>query len=333
MAKTTYRVNNWSQYNRALVQRGSLTVWVSEKAIDAWKYTGQNHHGGQFTYSDVAIETCLKLRLIYKLPLRQTQGFVTSIFRLLDLKEVPVPHYSTLSRRHDGLSVALCAQPNKEDDDEATSDPSVEQATPEARHIVIDSTGLKVYGEGEWKQRQHGKSKRRTWRKLHIGIDPETGEITATRLTDNSQHDSSQVALLLQETLQQGRAISTVGGDGAYDKWKSYQAIEAVEARPVIPPQKNAKIKQHRNRKAPPLARDEAIRYIRRHGRKKWKREHGYHLRSLAETGMYRFKQVIGRVLRARKLVNQQTEARLGSKILNQMLALGMPESYAVALV
>lgn len=324
MAKTTYRIDNWSDYNRALIQRGSLTVWVSEEAIDQWQYQGENQHGGQFTYSDMAIETCLKLRLIYKLPLRQTQGFVGSIFHLLDLRNVPVPHYSTLSRRHDGLSVALSAQ-------KANADDETEQE-PEARHIVIDSTGLKVYGEGEWKQRQHGKSKRRTWRKIHIGLDPETGEITATRLTDNSKHDASQIALLLEETLEQGQPIATVGGDGAYDTWQCYEAIEDVGAQPVIPPQQNAKIKQHGNTKAEPLPRDEAIRYIRRHGRKKWKREHGYHLRSLAETALFRFKRIIGRVLRARTLVNQCTEARLGGKILNEMLALGRPESYAVAM-
>lgn len=140
------------------------------------------------------------------------------------------------------------------------------------------------------------------------------------------------MAPLLAETLEQGPAIATVGGDGAYDKWKAYAAIEAAGAQPVIPPQKNAKIKQHGNRKTDPLPRDEAIRYLRRHGRRKWKRVHGYHRRSLAETAIFRFKRIIGRVLRARTLANQVTEARLGSKILNEMLALGRPDSYAVVL-
>ena len=313
-AKKTYRVGNWSEYNSALVQRGSLSVWISEEASANWLYDGPAQWGQDPTYSDFAIETCLTVRLVYDLPLRQTQGFVASLFGLMNL-DLPVPDYSTLSRRAAELSVDLCATSKHE----------------QPCHIVIDSTGLKVYGEGEWKQRQHGKSKRRTWRKIHIGLDPETGEITATRLTDNSKHDSSQTAPLLEETLRQGRAISTVGGDGAYDKWKCYEAIEAAGAQPVIPPQKNAKIKQHGNTKADPLPRDEAIRYIRQHGRKKWKQEHRYHLRSLAETAIFRFKRIIGRTLRARKLVNQATEARLGSKILNQMLELGSPQSYAVA--
>jgi hypothetical protein len=309
----------------------------SDKFLAGTRFTQKKNGGGRggnpfdapenLLHGLLAIETCLKLRLIYQLPLRQTQGLVASILSLLDLDEVPVPHYSTLSRRHDGLLVDLSAKPAKADDEAAEA-----PEAPEARHIVIDSTGLKVYGEGEWKQRQHGKSKRRTWRKIHLGLDPETGEITATRLTDNSQHDASQVAPLLAETRAQGQAIATVGGDGAYDKWKAYAAIEAAGAQPVIPPQKNAKIKQHGNRKADPLPRDEAIRYIRRHGRRKWKRVQGYHRRSLAETAMFRFKRIIGRVLRARRLAAQVTEARLGSKILNEMLALGRPESYAVAL-
>jgi hypothetical protein len=309
-----YRIRNWSQYNRALVQRGDLTVWFSDDALAAWRYGGPTQHGGQFVYSDLAVETCLMLRTVYHLALRQTQGFVQSLLRVMDV-DVPVPDYSTISRRAANLDVALSRATSRDDGDEP-------------RHIVIDSTGLKVYGEGEWKRRAHGASKRRTWRKLHLSLDPDTGEITATGLTDNATDDASQVEPLLNET--EG-PIETVGGDGAYDKWKSYEAIAAVEAEPVVPPQKNARIKRHGNTKGPPLPRDEAIRYIRRHGRAKWKREHEYHRRSLAETGMWRFKQVIGRVLRSRTLPNQKTEARIGSRVLNEMLALGRPESYALA--
>lgn len=317
-SKTTYRIDNWSHYNRALIKRGSLTVWISEEAIDLWEYDGPSQWGQDFTYSDFAIETCLRLRLVYHLALRQTQGFVQSLFGLMNV-DLPVPDFSTLSRRAGELSVDLCAKSSKGD-------------SPESRHIVIDSTGLKVYGEGEWKQRQHGKSKRRTWRKLHLGLDAETGEITAERLTENDKHDASQVEPLLEETAQTVAEITHVGGDGAYDTWDVYAEIEAYGAVPVIPPQCNAKIKKHGNCKGPPLPRDEALRYMRQHGRSKWKRVHGYHLRSLSETAIYRFKEVIGRVLRSRKMVNQQTEARLGCQILNRMLGLGMPESYAVAI-
>lgn len=318
MAKTTYKLNNWSQYNNALIQRGSLSVWISEDAIDAWRYDGPAQWGTDPTYSDFAIETCLRLRLVYSLPLRQTQGFVTSIFSVMDL-DLPVPDYSTLSRRADDLAVDLSQESQQQDEQ------------PNApRHIVIDSTGLKVYGEGQWKERTHGKSKRRTWRKLHLGVDPKTGEITAERLTDNSKHDTSQVEALLEETLESSSAVSHVGGDGIYDTWPTYRVIDDYGAVAVIPPRKNAKIKQHGNCAKEPLARDEALRFIRRHGRATWKRAHGYHRRSLAETAMYRFKQLIGRVLRSRKLSNQQTEARLGCQILNTMLTLGRPASYAV---
>lgn len=307
-----YRVKNWSEYNHALRSRGSLTFWLSEEAIRAWHYAGPAQQGGQTLYSDLAIETCLSLRLVYSLALRQTQGFVHSLFRLLEV-ELPVPDYSTLSRRQTSLRVELCARKKKKDEEE--------------QHVVLDSTGLKVYGPGEWAQRKHAVGKRRTWRKLHLGVDPKTGEITATTLTENKEHDSSQVEPLLEETEETRGSIERVGGDGAYDKWVCYRAIEAKAAMPVIPPQKNARIRQHGNCKAPPLPRDEAIRYIRRHGRAKWKREHGYHLRSVAEAAIRRFKGCIGRFLRSRALRNQQTEARLGAKILNRMAALGMPQS------
>lgn len=324
MAKSPYKLNNWSHYNQALVQRGCLSVWIADEVAEAWLYDGPAQWGTDPTYSDFAIETCLRLRLVYSLPLRQTQGFVTSLFRLMKLK-LPVPDYSTLSRRAQDLPIDLCASRKGE------ADGNEEGADEAPRHLVIDSTGLKVYGEGEWKQRQHGKSKRRTWRKLHIGLDVETGEITAERLTGNEEHDSSQVEMLLDEAVEATGAVTHVGGDGAYDTWGSYKAIKAAGAEPVIPPQKNAKIKRHGNSKGPPLARDEAIRYIRRHGRGKWKRVHEYHLRSLAETALYRFKQIIGRVLRSRNRPNQRTEARLGCQILNRMTRLGMPQSYAVA--
>lgn len=308
-----YRVENWREYNYALRRRGSLTFWVSEEAIEAWRYTGPRQQGGQITYSDLAIETCLSLRLVYSLGLRQTQGFVTSLFELLQV-ELPVPDYSTLSRRQGSLEVPLCARKRKREKAEGV-------------HVVLDSTGLKVYGPGEWARRRHNAKRRRTWRKLHVSVDPKSGEITATTLTENKEHDSSQAEPLLEETEQNRGRIDTVGADGAYDKWVCYHAIEAKSATPVIPPQKNARIKQHGNCKALPLPRDEAIRYIRRHGRAKWKREHGYHLRSVAEAAIRRFKVCIGRVLRSRELENQQTETRLGCKILNRMAALGMPQS------
>ncbi len=229
-----------------------------------------------------------------------------------------MPDDSTLSRRQVELGVALCACKKKREKDEP-------------HHIVLDFTGLKVCGEGEWKQRQHGSSKRRSWRKVHLGVDPKTGETTATTLTENREHDSAQAGPLLEESEQNRGSIGRVDGDGAYDKWICYAAIEARGAMPVIPPQKNAEIQQHGNCTAPALPRDEAIRYIRRHGPGKWKREHAYHVRSPAEAALWRFKGCIGRMLHARTLKNQQRESRLGSQILNRMAAVGMPQSVPVA--
>jgi len=307
-----YRVENWSEYNQALVQRGSLSFWMSEEAIRAWRYGGPQKQGGEVIYSDLAIETCLCLRLLYSLPLRQTQGFVASLFALLGV-ELPVPDYSTLSRRQASLAVDLDARADARDE--------------EPLHLVLDSTGLKVYRAGEWARRKHGVSKRRTWRKLHLGADAKTGRITATTLSENREHDSSQALPLLEESEQNCGSIAQVGADGAYDKRVCYHAIEAHAAQPVIPPQKNARIQQHGNAEAPPLPRDEAIRYIRAHGLARWKAEHGYHRRSMVEAVIGRFKRIIGRRLRSRELRRQRTEARLGCQILNRMAALGTPMS------
>lgn len=308
--KTTYRLRNWSQYNQALVRRGSLTVWFSEDVLDQWYYEGPKQRGAQFTYTDLVIETALTLKAVFRLGFRQSQGLLASMLSLLQV-ERKVPDYTTLCRRQKTLSVDL-GTVNAE----------------QARHVVIDSTGLKVYGEGEWKVRQHGWSKRRTWRKLHLGVDETTGEVVATVLTDNATDDAAMVSALLDQVEDK---IAAVGTDGAYDKQKVYTELIKRKIAPIIPPRRDAVIWQHGNCKAPPHPRDEALRYLRRHGRKKWKRESGYHRRSKAENAMYRFKTILGSSLWARTMENQRVEARLKSRVLNRMTALGMPESYAVA--
>ena len=218
---------------------------------------------------------------------RQNQGLLGSMLVLLEV-DLTVPNYTTLCRRQKTLSVDLgVARPEQ------------------ARHVVIDSTGLKVYGEGEWKVPQHGWSKRRTWRKLHLGLDERTGEVVATVLTDNATDDAAMVSALLDQV--EGK-IAPVGADGAYDKRKVYQELVQRKITPIIPPRRDAVIWQHGNGKAPPHPRDEALRYIRRHGRKKWKRDRGYHRRSKAENAMYRFKTIFGSSLWARTLENQQVE-------------------------
>ena len=227
---------------------------------------------------------------------------------------VRVPDHTTLSRRQADLAVAMPTQPKDQ-----------------PLHLVVDATGLKVYGEGEWKVRQHGWNKRRTWRKLHLGVDEATGEIVAQTLTTNSQDDAGQVEPLLDQV---EAPIGAVGGDGAYDRRKVFEALAAPDRgppmRPIIPPRKDAKIEQHGNRKAEPLPRDETIRTIRKRGRRTWKKTSGYHRRSIVETQIGRYKQILGDTLRARTLPHQQTETRVGCAVLNRMRALAKPESYPI---
>ena len=337
----TCKVQNWSEYNDALVDRGRLTVWISEEAVEGWKADRPPQQGAQWTFSDLAIERCLQLKVVYGLTLRETEGFVESLFEMMGLEELPVPDYTTLSKRQGDLDIEI--QSSK--DSPLTGEDESEE---EKVHLVIDSTGLKVYGEGEWKQRIHGKQKRRTWRKLHLGVDSDTSEITAVTLTDNTSGDGSQVEPLLEETLSDtsetgtsdegtsdedvsDTVLDTVGADGAYDMWDVYDAISDRGAKPTVPPQKNAKIRKHGNCSGPPLPRDEAIRYIRGHGRKKWKRVSGYHRRSLAETAVYRFKQLMGRFVEARRWENEKVEVRLKAKALNRMTRLGMPQTSKIA--
>ncbi len=309
-----YRVRNWSAYNEGLKARGSLTVWFSEAALDQWYYEGPTQQGSQFTYSDLAIETALTLRSLFRLPFRQTEGFVESLLRLMGLP-LQVPDYTVLCRRQAVLALDLCVQ-----------------RTEEPVHLVVDSTGAKVFGEGEWKVRRYGWSKRRTWRKLHLGVDEKTGEILASTLTGNATHDAAEVAPLLEQV---DRLVTHFGGDGGYDTWNVYDILEAPPGQetpiiPIIPPQHNAKITQHGNCKEPPLLRDEAIRTIRDIGRKAWKMQTGYHRRSIAETTVSRYKQIFGPELQAREFTRQKQEAKLKCNILNRMARLGMPDSYKV---
>lgn len=308
--KQQYRVRNWKDYNKALVNRGSLTIWFDKKAIAKWyenKKSGKR--GRSFTYSAMAIECMSVLRAVFHLPLRATQGLTESLITLLKLP-LAAPEYSTLNRRQKTLVVALRAK---------TKQGSL--------HVLADATGLKVYGEGEWKVRQHGYSKRRTWQKLHLAIDAESHSIVATVLTTNNVHDGE----VLEDLLQQIESpIKDVTGDGAYDRQICYDSIEQRHAQAVIPPRRDAKIKQHGNSQAPPLGRDENLREIRHCGRKQWKLNHAYHRRSLAETGMFRFKTLFGERLQAHLFENQATEAFIKCQVMNRMTALGMPKSYAV---
>jgi len=252
------------------------------------------------------------VRKVYRLALRQTEGLVESIIGILKL-EMDVPDYTVICRRSKVLKIS------------SVLTKSIDKG--EHLHIVMDSTGLKVYGEGEWKVRQHGYSKHRTWRKIHIAVNPEDGIIHAAEMTTNGIDDAAMVKPVLEKI--HGK-VKKFGGDGAYDKTKVYDTLEKEKIKPVIPPRKNARIKCHGNSRGKTKPRDRAIRYIRKYGRKKWKRTHHYHRRSLAETTMFRYKTILGDKLQSRTFDRQCTEALLSCKILNKMTTCGMPQSIKV---
>jgi len=305
-AKKSYKITNWEKYNESLVQRGSITFWFSDDVIDQWEHANEETKVGRpFVYSDTAIESLLVLRELFRLPYRQTEGLGRSLTQLMQV-EVAIPDYTSLAKRAAKLEIALDVSHRKGSVD-----------------VVVDSTGLKVFGDGEWKTRKHGTSKRRTWRKLHLAVNPETQEIEAEVLTENSGHDADQVDELVEQV---DAPIDAFYGDGAYDQWKVYDRLAAEAIQAIIPPRKNAKIKQHGNSSQPSLERDEAIRGIRKVGRKQWKQEIGYHRRSLAETAMFRMKGCFGAILKNRKLENQKIESRVRCKILNRFTQLGLPQ-------
>jgi IS5 family transposase len=223
--------------------------------------------------------------------------------------DLGVPHYSTLSRRAAGSAVDLSRKSEG------------------PLHLVLDSTGLKVYGEGEWKVRKHGYSRRRTWRKLHLAIDAESHEIQAVAVTEAKVDDAEEVGRLLKPI---DRPVASAAADGAYDKRKVYRVLEPRTGAILIPPRSNARIREHGNATGPPLPRDEDLRQIRRSGREAWKREVGYHIRSLAEAGVLRMKAIFGGLLANRRPECQVTEGVVRARALNIMTRLGMPQSERV---
>ena len=301
--ETKRKITNWKEYNESLKRRGSIDIWIDSKIEKTWRARKTGKRGAPKIYSDLTIQTVLTLGKVFSQRLRQTEGMVESIFRMMEL-ELPVPDYTTMSKRGEGLIIELPQQDK------------------EKVRILIDSTGLKVYGEGEWKVRKHGVGKRRTWKKLHIGID-EDNEIRMVKLTGNNVDDAETALDMIDEEESE---IESLKADGAYDKRKIYDKCKDLVKNVVIPPQKNAKIWRHGNTKGKRHARDENLREIRKKGRKVWKEESGYHKRSLAETAMYRYKMMFSDKLNAREDGQQETEINIVCAALNLMTDLGMPK-------
>jgi transposase len=306
IAKMPFKVTNWAEYEAGLRRRGSLTMWINEAALDAWTAAPRSTPGGQATYSDSAIQTCLVLRTAFKLALRQAEGLMASVIELIGC-ELAVPDHTTVSRRAIKLpSIARAALPEG------------------PLHVVIDSTGLKVYGAGEWLADKHGQRGRRGWRKLHLAVDAHSGQIVAATLTDQDVDDASQVDPLLDQIPGE---IEQVTADGAYDGEPTYEAIVSRNSNiaVVIPPRASS---------TPPLElgtdasrRDVHVHTVAALGRLGWQEVTGYGRRALVETTMGRYKALIGTRLRARSDAGQRTEAAVGAAVLNRMLAAGRPSS------
>lgn len=306
--KARYRVRNWPEYEAGLKRRGDLIVWLDEAAIAGWQAERRSTPGGQRRYSDLAIRLVLTLRLVFHLALRQAEGFARSVLRLLGL-DLPVPDHTTLSRRGRRFSREA---------------PTVIGAGA-PRHLVIDSTGLRVFGFGAWHGEKYGYT-RRSWRKLHVAVEATSGEIVASTLTDNAGDDAAEVQDLLAQITD---PIASVIADGAYDHAATYQAIRdrQPDAPPdvVIPPRATAV------GSGADTQRDRHIAVIAARGRMAWQKATGYGRRSLVETAIGRFKAIIGSRLRARNWRGQQAETVIGASVLNRMISLAKPVSVRTA--
>jgi Transposase DDE domain len=309
--KQRRRITNWAEYDAALRQRGSLTVWFTEAAIAAWHAEPRTTPGGQLHYSSLAITTALTLKAVFRLALRQTEGLIGSIIGLLGLA-LSVPDHTTLSRRAETLEV-----PRPRSDSDA-----------EPVHLLVDSTGLKLCGPGEWLIEKHGTRRRRAWRKMHIGVDADTGRIVASELTTHDADDGSQVGPLLDQV---AGPVASFTGDGAYDQDSVSRSVAArhPDALIIVPPRSGAVPSE--TAETAPTQRDQHLQLIAEHGRMGWQKASGYNRRALAEATIGRFKRVIGDGLRSRTDQRQATEMNVGVAVLNRMLELGRPKSVRIA--
>ncbi len=298
------QVTNWREYDAGLRARGSLTVWFTAEAIAAWRAEPRTTRGGQPHYSNLAIATALTLRAVFRLALRQTEGLIRSILCLLGL-DLAVPDHSTMSRRARSLALPRM------------------RASRRPLHLLVDSTGLRLCGPGEWLVERHGARTRRLWRKLHLATDADTGEIVAAELTGHDADDGGQVGALLDSY---GGSIASLTADGAYDRGDVYAAVAARSRRAVviIPPRSSAVISTADD--MPPTQRGEHIAGIAAHGRMSWQRRSGYNWRALVEADVSRWKRVIGDGLRSRTDDRRSTEVAIAARALNRMLELGRPE-------
>ena len=308
--KQKYTISNWPEYNAALRRRGDIEIWISDKAIEQWieKERVYDGTGTPKKFSDFAIIICHEIRQVYKLPLRQTQGFINSLFKL---KQLPIlcPDYSCLSKRLAKLDIKM-PRYKKNDSPEET-----------LAAIAIDSTGLKRFGRNEWHQEKHKVSAKRSWRKLHIAVD-DKHTIHGAELTHRFVSDDSVVPKLIEQI---DIKVDCATADGAYDSFDVYEALLAKfpDANIVIPPSSDAVYNKDNH-----AQRNRNLQEIKMFGRMNWQRVRHYGKRNYSELAIQRYKKILGSQLHARELPRQKNEAMIGCGILNKMAGLGMPLSY-----
>jgi hypothetical protein len=308
--KPRYRVTNWGEYDASLKRRGSLTVWFTDESIQAWRAEPRTTPGGQPHYSGLAISTALTMGLVFGLALRQTEGLIGSVIGLLGL-DLAVPDHSTLSRRAKTLEV-----------------PPLRRTATGPLHLLVDSTGLKLGGAGEWLVEKHGTSRRRSWRKLHIGVDADSGEIVAVEVTRKDIDDAAMVDALLGQIAD---PIGSFTADGEYDQNRVNQAIAERDpgAAVIVPPRAGAVASALAE--TAPTQRDRHLRMTAERGRMAWQKASGYNLRAKVEASIGRYKRVIGDALRARTDQTEATEIALAAAALNRMLEFGRPNYVRIA--
>jgi hypothetical protein len=299
-----YRVTNWPESDRALVQRGHLTRWFEETFLrEHWRPAPTGKRGAPFSYSDIAIQALLTLKAVCARPYRMVEGVARSIIQLMGV-ELSIPAHTLLSRRAKTLTVRI---------------PRRQRTGPV--HVVVDSTGLKLYGEGEWKVRQHGVGKRRTWRKVHVAVDAEAKDIIGVAVTTPAWTDSEVFEGLLEQV--EGE-LAPVDGDGADDSRGVYDVALERGATVAVPPRENAVPWEDHH------PRTQALASIAEKGLAEWKKAGGSPRRSLAENGIYRLKQLFGERLLSRLFETQVTEVHVRVAALNSMTYLGMPVSMPI---
>ena len=282
-----------------------MTLWLSGDATDAWRPSPSGRPGGQPRFFDLAIETALTLRLVFRLPLRQTEGFLRSVLSLMGV-DLEAPDHTTLSRRSQRLEVWCARLP--------AHGPI---------HLVVDSTGLSIVGEGKWAAAKYGRRGQRGWRKLHLGVD-RSGAIVAHALTDSTVDDATTGISLIEAV---GDDIARVTADAAYDTVTFYEAAGCRGATVVVPSDKTARVSRRRPRSS---ARDRTITAVKAIGRRRWREVSGYHRQARVENAFFRYKSIIGGAFRARTPGGQKAEAWLACNALNWMTELGRPASYSL---